>query len=180
MQRSNPIGWLNRPQFEERWMQLLGVVNQPLPAQGMPPEECHAHILNVCAGVQAVTSLLLSTCLRPSPGNAVFSVPMHTHRSNDVLFLGSRWVAYIKTYSLLSVVSQQACFLALGQVVSWLVCGVSWSCSCCYSVERGPTCMPTTRPLPCTTPPPPTTLPSTSTTWSGAWEKQAWGWDRCH
>lgn len=33
MGRSNCVGWLNRPQFEERWMQLLGVINQPPPPE---------------------------------------------------------------------------------------------------------------------------------------------------
>lgn len=33
MGRSNCVGWLSRPQFEERWMQLLGVVNQPPPSE---------------------------------------------------------------------------------------------------------------------------------------------------
>lgn len=52
MQRCNSVGWLNRPQFEERWMQLLGVINQPLPAEGTHPEEYQAHSLNVCAGMK--------------------------------------------------------------------------------------------------------------------------------
>ncbi len=50
MQRCNFAGWLNRLQFEERWMQLLGVVNQPPPQEGEFPEEYHAYTLNVCAG----------------------------------------------------------------------------------------------------------------------------------
>ena len=33
MARSNCVGWLGRAQFEERWMQLLGVVNQPPPVE---------------------------------------------------------------------------------------------------------------------------------------------------
>lgn len=37
MARSNSVGWLSRPQFEERWMQLLAVVNQP------PPPEVRVH-----------------------------------------------------------------------------------------------------------------------------------------
>lgn len=93
MQRCNPIGWLNRHQFEERWMQLLGVINQPPPPEGTPQEESHAHMLNVCAGVQAVTSLLLGTSLRPSPGDHITSIPLHTHRNSDVLFLGSRYAS---------------------------------------------------------------------------------------
>ena len=91
MQRCNAIGWLNRHQFEERWMQLLGVVNQPPPPEGTPQEEGHAHMINVCAGVQAVTSLLLNANLRPSPGDPISSIPLHTHRNSDVLFLGSRY-----------------------------------------------------------------------------------------
>lgn len=130
MQRCNFVGWLSRPQFEERWMQLLGVVNQPPPQEGEFPEEYHAYTLNVCAGtlnnvihndayiiissictstcicmciiihvsielystvgVQAVTSLLLSTLLRPTLGDPTSSVPMHTPRSLDLLFLGTR------------------------------------------------------------------------------------------
>ena len=98
MQRCNPIGWLNRHQFEERWMQLLGVINQPPPPEGTPQEESHAHMLNVCAGVQAVTSLLLGTSLRPSPGDPITSIPLHTHRNSDVLFLGSRYASNFHTH----------------------------------------------------------------------------------
>jgi len=50
MQRGNFVGWLNRQQFEERWMQLLGGVNQAPPAEGEFPEEYQAYTLNVCAG----------------------------------------------------------------------------------------------------------------------------------
>lgn len=50
MQRSNPLGWLNRSHFEERWMQLLGVINQPHPPEGINPEEYQAHTVNVCTG----------------------------------------------------------------------------------------------------------------------------------
>ena len=50
MQRCNSLGWLNRSHFEERWMQLLGVINQPLPVDGLNPEEYHAHTANVCTG----------------------------------------------------------------------------------------------------------------------------------
>ena len=50
MQRCNPLGWLSRPHFEERWMQLLGVINQPYPPEGINPEEYQAHTVNVCAG----------------------------------------------------------------------------------------------------------------------------------
>ena len=51
MQHGNFVGWLNRQQFEERWMQLLGVVNQLPPQEGEFPEEYHAYTLNVCAGL---------------------------------------------------------------------------------------------------------------------------------
>ena len=34
MQRSNLIGWRTRNQFEELWMQLLGVLNTPMPDDG--------------------------------------------------------------------------------------------------------------------------------------------------
>ena len=71
-------------------MQLLGVINQALPPEGTPTEEYNAYILNVSAGVQAVTSLLLGATLRPTPGNPTYCPPMHTHRNSDVLFLGSR------------------------------------------------------------------------------------------
>lgn len=50
MQRCNSLGWLTRFQFEERWMQLLGVVNQPFPLEDANVEEYHAYFLNVCAG----------------------------------------------------------------------------------------------------------------------------------
>ena len=54
---------------------------------------------SVHPGVQAVTSLLLSTLLRPNLGDPTSSVPMHTYRSNDLLFLGSRCVYCISTFS---------------------------------------------------------------------------------
>ena len=38
MQRCNPLGWLSRSHFEERWMQLLGVINQPHPLESINPE----------------------------------------------------------------------------------------------------------------------------------------------
>lgn len=50
MQRCNSLGWLTRYQFEERWMQLLGVINQPIPQEDGSVEEYHAYFLNVCAG----------------------------------------------------------------------------------------------------------------------------------
>ncbi|CAI8011397.1 Huntingtin [Geodia barretti] len=90
MARSNTVGWLDRAQFEERWMQLLGVVNQPPPAEGMPVEEMYAHTLNMCIGLVGVVSLLLATSLCPQPGNPVFGVPLHTHRNRDILFLGTK------------------------------------------------------------------------------------------
>ena len=68
---SNCVRWLTRSQFEERWMQLLGVVNQPPPQmygilcvcvcndimllKGMPIEEVYA------VGIGGVVSLLLAT-----------------------------------------------------------------------------------------------------------------------
>ena len=50
MQRCNSLGWLTRFQFEERWMQLLGVINQPIPREDCNHEEYLAYSLNVCAG----------------------------------------------------------------------------------------------------------------------------------
>lgn len=51
MQRCNSIGWLTRSQFEERWMQLLGVINQPLPPlEHASIDEFQAHSINVSAG----------------------------------------------------------------------------------------------------------------------------------
>lgn len=58
MQRCNTLGWLTRSQFEERWMQLLGVINQPAPSENANPEEYHAHSLNVCAGTFLFTRSL--------------------------------------------------------------------------------------------------------------------------
>ena len=43
------------------------------------------------SGLRAVTSLLLGTMLRPVLGNPTSSVPIHTHRNNEMLFLGSRY-----------------------------------------------------------------------------------------
>lgn len=55
----------------------------------MPREELIAYNISLCSGVRAATSLLISTILRPSPGNPTASVPMHTHRIKDFNFLSS-------------------------------------------------------------------------------------------
>lgn len=66
MQRCNSLGWLSRFQFEERWMQLLGVINQPIPLEDANLEEYHAYYLNVCSGMStafcALASSVFSTC----------------------------------------------------------------------------------------------------------------------
>jgi huntingtin len=89
MQRTNVIGWKSRNHFEELWMQLLGVLNSPQPSEEMLPEEMVAHSMGLVSGVRGLTSLLMSTILRPSPGNPSSSVPMHTHRNKDFNFLSS-------------------------------------------------------------------------------------------
>lgn len=55
----------------------------------MPQEELTAYNIGLCSGVRAVTSLLISTILRPQPGNPSSSIPMHTHRNKDFNFLSS-------------------------------------------------------------------------------------------
>ena len=40
-------------------MQLLGVINQPYPPEGINPEEYQAHTVNVCAGEFNLTLLVL-------------------------------------------------------------------------------------------------------------------------
>ena len=53
-----------------------------------------------CVGLQAITSLLLSTTLRPHMGDPTSSIPMNIHRINEMLFLGSRYVRmYVHTYN---------------------------------------------------------------------------------
>ena len=58
MQRTNSLGWLTRFQFEERWMQLLGVINQPIPSEDASAEEYHAYFLNMSTGQCVVLTLL--------------------------------------------------------------------------------------------------------------------------
>jgi len=50
MQRCNSLGWLTKAQFEERWMQLLGVLNQSMPSLEHI-EEFQAHCVNISAGM---------------------------------------------------------------------------------------------------------------------------------
>ena len=50
MQRCNSLGWLTKAQFEERWMQLLGVLNQTMPSLEHI-EEFQAYCVNISAGV---------------------------------------------------------------------------------------------------------------------------------
>lgn len=57
MQRCNSLGWLTRFQFEERWMQLLGVINQPIPLEDSSLEQYHAYYLNVCSGTLSIAHL---------------------------------------------------------------------------------------------------------------------------
>ncbi|KAL5499651.1 hypothetical protein EMCRGX_G011104 [Ephydatia muelleri] len=89
VQRCNLIGWLNKAQFEERWMQLLGVLNAPPPPEGIVVEELNAYVQSLSHGMEAVTTLLLSTSLTPNPGNPICGAPLHTHRNQDINFLGS-------------------------------------------------------------------------------------------
>ena len=50
-------------------------------------------------GLQAITSLLLGTTLRPRMGDPTSSVPMSVHRINEMLFLGSRLVVQYSYYA---------------------------------------------------------------------------------
>lgn len=52
----------------------------------------------VLLGIQAITSLLLGTTLRPHMGDPTSSVPMNVHRINEMLFLGSRFVPINQAY----------------------------------------------------------------------------------
>ena len=76
-------------------MQLLGVLNAPPPPEGMVVEELNAYVQSLSHGMEAVTTLLLSTSLTPNPGNPICGAPLHTHRNQDINFLGSRCVCLL-------------------------------------------------------------------------------------
>ncbi|KAL5022595.1 hypothetical protein ScPMuIL_001750 [Solemya velum] len=69
--RVNTLGWINRQQFEETWMSLLGVLNpvgNPRDGNLSVEEEIERSQCMVLA-VKTITSLLTQSLLTPVPGN---------------------------------------------------------------------------------------------------------------
>ena len=74
-------------------------------------------------GLQAITSLLLGTTLRPHMGDPTSSVPMSVHRNNEMLFLGSRCAEFF-----FAVCNDEIPFcLFLDQAESWLIFVRDWN-----------------------------------------------------
>ncbi len=67
MQRCNSIGWLSKSSFEERWMQLLGVINQAMPSlEDIDMETFQANCINISAG-KLILILLISIFFSQHP-----------------------------------------------------------------------------------------------------------------
>ncbi|KZC07761.1 Huntingtin [Dufourea novaeangliae] len=77
--RINLLGWISRPQFEEIWMALLGVLNL---SQNEPvvSDEIPTLIQASSRAVLAITRLLLQTLYLPYPGNSRASTLIHHPR----------------------------------------------------------------------------------------------------
>ncbi|XP_076626175.1 huntingtin [Colletes latitarsis] len=77
--RINLLGWISRPQFEEIWMALLGVLNLSQ-NESIISEEIPSLVQASSLAVQAITRLLLQTLLLPYPGNPIASTLIHYPR----------------------------------------------------------------------------------------------------
>ncbi len=81
VRRAGVIGWLNRQQFEELWVSLLGVfgasTGQDL-VRG--DEEARAVAQCVAVVVHALTAVVVQTMCLPVPGQANISRPIHHSR----------------------------------------------------------------------------------------------------
>ncbi|CAH1783183.1 unnamed protein product [Owenia fusiformis] len=90
--RVNTIGWTSRPQFEETWMSLLGVLT-PLPlaeGQQISIEEDIDRTQAVVLAIRGITALLAQTTLTPQPGNPSNSIYKHITRDKPLAFLHTR------------------------------------------------------------------------------------------
>ncbi|GFO37998.1 huntingtin-like [Plakobranchus ocellatus] len=89
--RINHLGWVNRQQFEESWMSLLGVLN-PVSHMGhdLSPEEEIEQSQGMVMAVKAITSLLLQASLVPHSGNPSNSSYEVRPRDKPLAFLHTR------------------------------------------------------------------------------------------
>ncbi|XP_005093645.2 huntingtin [Aplysia californica] len=89
--RINFLGWVNRQQFEESWMSLLGVLN-PVSHTGhdLSPEEEIEQAQGMVLAVKAITSLLLQASLVPTSGNTANSCYETRPRDKPLAFLHTR------------------------------------------------------------------------------------------
>ncbi|XP_055860312.1 huntingtin-like [Biomphalaria glabrata] len=89
--RINSLGWVNRQQFEESWMSLLGVLN-PVSHTGheLSPEEEIEQAQGMVLAVKAITSLLLQSSLVPYAGNPSNSFYEVRPRDKPLAFLHTR------------------------------------------------------------------------------------------
>ena len=117
-------------------MQLLGVLNASPPHEGMVVEEQNAYVQSLSHGMEAVTSLLLSSTLTPSPGNPICGAPMHTHRNQDIIFLGSRCGCVGVCMCVCTCVCEHVCLHVCVHVCT-CVCMCICMCVCaCMCIQR--------------------------------------------
>ncbi|CAL1538264.1 unnamed protein product [Lymnaea stagnalis] len=89
--RISSLGWVNRQQFEESWMSLLGVLN-PVSHTGhdLSAEEEIEQAQGMVIAVKAITSLLLQSSMVPHAGNPSNSYYETRPRDKPLAFLHTR------------------------------------------------------------------------------------------
>ncbi|XP_041368406.1 huntingtin-like isoform X2 [Gigantopelta aegis] len=88
--RINTLGWVNRQQFEETWMSLLGLLNPATTGHDLTPEEEVERTQCMVIAIRAITSLLLQSTLIPMSGNPSNSVYEVQPRDKPLAFLQTR------------------------------------------------------------------------------------------
>ncbi len=87
LRRASVLGWLNRQQFEELWVSLLGVFGVSSSEEARGEEEAKA--LAQCSAliVHGLTNVIMQTTYLPIPGQANLSRPIHHSRDHPSQFL---------------------------------------------------------------------------------------------
>ncbi|XP_074640755.1 huntingtin-like [Tubulanus polymorphus] len=91
--RINTLGWVNRQQFEETWMCLLGVINPVHYGEEeirLSVEEEIERTQCVVLAIRGITALLVQSTMTPNSGNPCNSLFEHRPRDKPLAFLYTR------------------------------------------------------------------------------------------
>lgn len=88
--RASAVGWLNRQQFEELWVSLLGVFGVSSVEEVRGEEEARALAHCSSGVVHALTGIIVQTMYLPVPGQPNISTPLHHSRYIIVISFNSR------------------------------------------------------------------------------------------